>query len=91
MEMEREVIDGLEFDMYDVAKADSHVQKVGYNAEAKTLAVRFKSRGDSGPSPTYFYLGVPEILAKTLRTDPSPGGVLNRDIKPMYLYRKVEG
>lgn len=60
----------------------SNVDQVGYDHDQMELHVMFHS-GD-----LYVYSGVPEHIYDELRSAPSVGSYLNREIKNVYPYSK---
>jgi hypothetical protein len=56
----------------------SSIDRVGYDAEARELVVRFHS------GRTYVYRGVPEHKHAGLLAAMSKGAYVNREIKPHY-------
>jgi hypothetical protein len=62
----------------------STVESVGYDSEAAELHIRFR-----GSAATYVYQGVPVELFERLQSDPSPGSIVNREIKGLYPFYTV--
>lgn len=66
----------------------SQIESVGYNAEARILAVRFKP-GKISPASTYHYLDVPEATATEFLGSASVGSALIKMIKGRFNFVKL--
>ena len=62
----------------------SQISGVTYNADTKTLTIRFKRNG-----AVYQYLNVPQQIYDELLRAESKGRFLHQDIKPFYAYRHI--
>lgn len=62
----------------------SQIATMGYDAETKTLAVKFKSGGE------YHYADVPPDKFEELKGAKSKGKFLHAKVKPFHPARKVE-
>lgn len=70
-----------EIDMIPVVS--SNVDSIGYHPDTQTLRVRFNN------GSVYEYMNVPPMEFEQLRTAPSVGSYLNRNVKGNYPYQKV--
>lgn len=61
----------------------SQIETMGYDAETKTLAVKFKSGGE------YHYTGVPPEKFEELRSAKSKGKFLHAKVKPFHPAKRV--
>lgn len=69
----------------------SQIHSIGHDAETKTLAIRFLSRG--GPGSLYHYSNVDAVLYGQLSAAESKGAFFGKNIKPFdkkYPYVKIE-
>ena len=62
----------------------SNVASVGYEIPTQTLYVEFLNGN------IYIYKGVPQIEFESLKTAPSVGSYLNRNIKNVYAYERIQ-
>jgi len=61
----------------------SNVDSIGYDPDTQTLRVRFNN------GSVYDYMNVPAMEFEQLRSAPSVGSYLNRNVKGNYPYQKV--
>jgi hypothetical protein len=61
----------------------SNVDSIGYDPDTQTLRVRFNN------GSAYEYMNVPAMEFEQLRSAPSVGSYLNRNVKGNYPYQKV--
>ena len=64
--------------------SSSNVASVGYDDATSTLYVKFLSNS------TYIYKGVPSLEFEGLLNASSVGSYLNRNIKNLYPYERIE-
>ncbi len=64
--------------------SSSNIQSIGYDEQNQELYVRFLNNS------LYVYKGVPEFEYQNLMQAPSHGSYLNRNIKNVYPYERVE-
>lgn len=69
-------------DMFQVSS--SNVAAVGYDANEKTVYVRFLNQS------LYIYKGVPENEFNNLKKAASVGSYLHRNFKNVYPYARIE-
>ena len=62
----------------------SNVASVGYDISTQTLFVQFLNGN------IYIYKGVPKFEFENLKTAPSVGSYLNRNIKNVYPYERIQ-
>ena len=64
--------------------SSSNIKSIGHNEDAQILCVRFLS------GSLYIYKGVPSSQFEALSSASSAGGYLNKNIKGVYPYEKIE-
>lgn len=66
-----------------ISVVSSNVDSIGYDPKTQTLRVRFNN------GSVYEYMNVSAMEFEQLKTAPSIGSYLNRNIKGNYPYQKV--
>jgi hypothetical protein len=70
-------------DIEKIPVASSNVEAIGYDEESQTLRIWFAE------GSVYDYLNVPLMEYETLKTSPSIGSYLSRNIRGSYPYQKI--
>ena len=66
--------------------ASSNIESIGYDKTSKELNVKF-----TGNDSTYVYKDVPQEKYDELLAAPSIGKCLNKEIKNVFIFDKVDG